>query len=282
MEANNAVFNESDYIIVQGHRIFIDINVRGCGSGCLYCYAPFHDENQQLLSEQQIVSICRYISSKYSCNNTIVSLCPNTEPLKSARSMQLVLLIIKWFADKNCFLQISTKESIPESFLEAINKLSKNNVFINISIPILHNANNIEPHAASVEQRLANFASKDLYRAVHFCLYIKPFMLSVAEQKQFIELINQYQIETVCVGVKFTSKSEIPCLSLYSKSNANAMFKKQGADICDFIEMIHKETDAHVFGSSVCCIYSSYFAKCDLELYNFERRLCNSCTLRRN
>ena len=106
----NHYFNPAKYIIYENNRVFIDISKEGCGSGCTYCYVPSKNESQKLLSIEEIEKICIYVYRKYHNKIKIVSLCPNTEPLKSSQSIELVLNIANFFSPKDCIIQISTKE----------------------------------------------------------------------------------------------------------------------------------------------------------------------------
>ncbi len=277
----NSIFNELKYIIVQEERIFIDICVRGCGSGCLYCYAPYHNEPQRLLNKKQIDAICRYVKNNYDCEKKIISLCPNTEPLKSKESIELILYIIDFFSDTDCYIQISTKEIIPEFFLKKIHHLSKSKIYINISVPSISNSDALEPNAASVEKRFNNFAMKELYYNIKFCLYIKPFVMKEWDRELYIDYIKYYQIDLVCVGPTFNNDSEVPCISLYDKDEAQKMYNTQVKSMNEFIELLRSTTNAKVFGSSICCIYNEYYNNCILELFNYSNQICKDCKLQR-
>ena len=280
--ALNDNFEVLKYIIVQDERIFIDICERGCGSGCLYCYAPSHNDAQILLDRKQIKMICAYIKDNYNFDKKIISLCPNTEPLKSKESIELVLYIIDFFSNECCYIQISTKERIPEYFLKRINVLSNPKIYINISIPVICNSSVIEPGAASVKERFDNFAMKDIYHNIHFCLYIKPFIMKEQDRNLYLEYINHYQIDTVCIGATFDKDCEVPCISLYNKDKAQKIYDLQVESINEFIELLHNTTKAKVFGSSVCRIYNQYYDICVLELFRYSEQICKDCSLQRS
>lgn len=278
----NSFFKESEYIIVQEERIFIDICERGCGSGCLYCYAPYHNDPQKLLNKKQIDAICRYIKNNYNFDKKIISLCPNTEPLKSKESIELILYIIDFFSEKDCYIQISTKEIIPEYFLKKIHDLDKSKIYINISVPSISNSDVLEPNAASVEERFNNFAMKEIYYNIKFCLYIKPFVMKEQDREVYIKYIKHYHIDIVCVGPTFNNDSEVPCISLYNKDKAQKMYHTQVESMNEFIESLRSETNAKVFGSSICCIYNEYYNDCILELFNYSNQICKDCNLQRS
>ena len=119
------------YIILQEDRIFIDICQRGCGNGCAYCYVETNNESQVLLDMIQIEQICEYIKNHVECRNRIISLCPNTEPLKTTESIRMILYIIKFFLPLGCYIQISTKERVPEYFLKELQEVDSSRIYIN-------------------------------------------------------------------------------------------------------------------------------------------------------
>lgn len=276
------VFVPENYVTYQNGRVFIDICNSGCGSACKYCYSPTCFDAQHLLSIEEIKLICEYILENYLHKIEVVSLCPNTEPLKSNKSIQLVLYIVDFFTNLDCKIQISTKEIIPLYFLDKLNSISKNNIFLNISIPLLEESSIIEPFAASIEERFKNFKKIKLFNHLSSCLYIKPFFNKKKEFPQYINLINELRIDNVCVGVKFTNSTNNPCVSLYDNVVAKDLFENQIEAILDFITEIRELTKAKVFGSSICCIKKNYKEKCDIKLYRYNELLCTDCDSERS
>lgn len=267
-----------EYIITQPNRFFIDISSKGCGNDCAYCYVETKADPQQLLTLQQIQRICEMVSSECTNHYNIISLCPNTEPLKSPDSAMLTLFIAKYFASRNCFIQISTKELIPSFFLDELNSFANGRVFINISVPHIANANTFEPNAPAVEQRMNNFKLINKYSNICSCLYIKPFSNRVAENiEDYINAINSLGIETVCVGVSFTRKGRMPCQSLHNRDIAQELYEEQRTDIDSFVTLLRANTKAKVFSSSVCCICNKNRLKCLLNLHEFDPIICADC-----
>lgn len=270
------------YIIVQNQRIFIDISVSGCGSGCAYCYVPTKYEEQKLLGINQIESICEFVRSKYDCHGRIISLCPNTEPLKTTEAIGLILYITRFFISIGSYIQISTKEKLPKYFLEELNSIAEGRIYINVSIPYLVNNEIIEPNAASVEERIQNFLKVQQYSKLNMCLYIKPFSRCTVDiQQKYINIIKAYNIKRVCVGVEFDKKGKASCQSLYNKDQAKTLFEHQHLDMDNFIEEIRKHTNAKVYGSSVCCIHDDFNMCCPLSLFEYDEFVCKDCALRK-
>lgn len=266
------------FIVKKGPRVFIDISSSGCGNGCSYCYVSSREEPQKLLDFHQIKNICELIASESNCASSIISLCPNSEPLKSTDSIERVLYIIRFFLQQGAFIQISTKELIPDYFLRSINEIAKKRLFINISIPFIRNADTIEPGAATIEDRTHNFANLVRYENLIPCLYIKPFSSTIAEYADdYINLINNYNIKYVCVGVNFRQNETVPCQSLYCSRVAKELFEKQSYGINNFIRIIRSNTTAKVFGSSVCCICNTQNTKCLIDLGKYNKFICEDC-----
>lgn len=268
------------YIIVEGERVFVDICKKGCGSKCAYCYVPQNGDKQVLLSKEQILTICKYIDEKFRRPGMIISLCPNTEPLKSKECIELILLIAKYFSSCSCYIQISTKEVVPRYFLEEMNDLERAKVYINISIPDIVNSGKLEPYAALVEERLHNFEVIKEYENINVCLYIKPFIAKREAWKRYVSLINKYKITRVCVGPQFIDNIGVPCTSLYIEEKARRIYNNQRENIKHFSQMLRKYTDAQIYSSSVCCIYNDFCDNCTLRLFRYEVNLCADCRLK--
>lgn len=266
------------YVIKCEQRLFIDICDRGCGNGCTYCYVDSKNEKQELLKLSQIQRICEYVDAEYGNAPKIISLCPNTEPLKSPESIKLILYLTRFFIPHNSYIQISTKEKIPESFLREIDRFAEGRLFINISLPYIINASAVEPGAAPLEERLQNFLDIKKYPNLNACLYIKPFSTEAYRNAQrFIEIIEKYEIDTVCVGVCFQKGTEVPCRSLYNKQIAKELFSEQAERLNDFVRELRQNTTAKVFGSSVCCIYHHFNKNCLLDIPQYDNMLCEDC-----
>lgn len=280
MKTNENCKFESKYILVKPDRIFIDICKSGCGSGCSYCYAPQHNESQVLLNINEIMLICKYIKERYNCKKRIISLCPNTEPLKSESSIKLVLYIVRYFSDLDWIVQISTKEKIPVTLLEDINSIKNACVYFNISIPTITNSKIIEPFASLVKDRLSNFDFIGKYEKITFCLYIKPFFARKKDYETYVEIINNYRIQNVCIGPLFLNNEEVPCASLYTKETVEKIYNEQLLNIVSFSKLIRDRTKAKVYNSSVCCIYNKFFTQCVLELFYSDASLCDDCILK--
>ena len=271
-------FNVTDYFTILDGRIFFDISYSGCGSNCSYCYVDTKNDKQHLLSFERIRYICDYIEDNFHPRKYIISLCPNTEPLKSDKSASFILYIARYFLERDNFIQISTKEKIDTSFLDKINSISDGRVYIHISIPFLDNTEKIEPFAAPVNCRLENFILGKKYNSVHFVLYIKPYSQKTNENMlRYVQVINKYDIQNVCVGVRFEAMNQMPCISLYDPLLANRMMSNQKDHIVKFIDYLREFSSAKVYCSSTCIINCDSKNDCSFKLFNYSSSLCADC-----
>lgn len=275
----------SKYIQMFDKRIFFDVASDGCGSGCVYCFSKHPAFRQVLLSEKMINSICDEIISLPNCNETIISLCPNTEPMKSKESRELVKLIICRLASNVKFIQIATKEEIPISFLEFLNRKAKfeGQIRISISLPYLHNVDIIEPNAADIFSRIKNFSNIKKYSNLVSILYLRPFNKQMLMDKfEYTKLINDYNPDNICLGAEFVPRvdGEQLCTYMYNTQLAPEIFERaEIEDIFEFAEYLRRETHCEVFYSSICNIANCSNYGCILDLKKYDSRYCKDCKL---
>lgn len=273
------------FIQIYDKRIFIDVASNGCGNGCVYCFTQNPEKPQTLLNVSTIDSICNEILKLPDCKNCIVSLCPNTEPMKSEESRQRVLRIIKKLIDTVKFIQIATKELIPESYLKDLNAISKRKgqIRISISLPYLNSAQILEPGASTVRDRLKNFENIKNHHNLISVLYLRPFNKQMIVDKDlYVNIINQYQPDNICLGAEFVPKVENDqqCTYMYDKSLRPSIFEKPEKDeIFNFADFLRKNTNCKVFYSSVCNIANCSDYGCILTLGEHDIRYCKDCEL---
>jgi len=89
------------HIKLEKNRAFIDIATYGCGFGCEYCYTEGKKDRQVLLTQEQLLfSLNITRTSSYfekGRNGSVITLCPNTEPLMTNSVSALGLNIISPF-----------------------------------------------------------------------------------------------------------------------------------------------------------------------------------------
>ncbi len=266
-------------------RYLIDIASYGCGSGCSYCYVAGRGEPQILLKRGEIASSCAAIAADTNyTENSLISLCPNTEPFKSEAAAGLVLEIIKFFSKRLNPIQLSTKELIDPEVLKAMSQLSeyKNQICINISLPLISRIEQMEPFAADYHGRRRNFANIKKYHDLCSCLYIKPFIeATFLDLTQYIELIFGSEPDYICVGPHFSVQGDEPCLTLYDPGKSRDIFEKGYFDrLMEFSKTLSEVSGNPVFFSSTC-VTAEMFPRCGckMKLYNVSESLCGDCKL---
>ena len=180
----------------------------------------------------------------------------------------------------HCYVQISTKEYIPDSLFQKLDLLSRiNPIYINISMPFLNTAT-IEPHAADVQRRIANIKRANDYLHIKCGLYIKPFTYSaLINVSQYINIIQQNTPDYVCVGIFFDKDTILPCATLYHSDIALNAITKQAALLFDFANQIRSNLNIPVVFSSICAISQFDIQQCTLHLWEYQKGICQECAL---
>ncbi len=280
--SNNPI---SPYLQIFQKRIFFDIASDGCGSGCVYCFSK-HPQNKQIfLSQETLDILCDRICEIPDCQEYILSFCPNTEPMKSDKSRQLVYYVIERLHAHVKFIQIATKENIPVAYLQKLDALvhTPSKIRISISVPYLDNAALIEPNAASVDLRLQNFRNIKAFPSLCSILYLRPFNAQMIQnQDRYVEIIKTFEPDEICVGAEFVPKvdSQQLCTFMYDHNLAPAIFTQAGLDnVFAFAACLRSKTHRKIFFSSVCNIANQSDYGCILNLYNYDHRYCDDCEI---
>ncbi|WP_285827962.1 hypothetical protein [Bacteroides acidifaciens] len=280
--ANN---NISEYLQIFDKRIFFDVSSNGCGSNCIYCFTKNPGMPQELLSTEVIHELCTQIKKLRECSESIISLCPNTEPLKSNDSRLLVFQIIQELSPYVKFIQISTKEYIPIDFLERLDYLADKprKIRISVSLPYLNFTDRIEPGAAPIRERLQNFENIKRFPGISSILYLRPFnQQMISDRELYIDVIRKCQPDDICLGAEFVPKvnDDQLCTFMYNNNLAVDIFKCANIDdIFSFAEYLRQKVKRKVFFSSVCNIANCSDYGCILKLYNYDKRYCLDCCI---
>lgn len=179
------ILTDHNMITFSDGRIFIDV-ARGCGNGCKYCYCQDKNEPQLVFDQETIIKtvqsiFCdnRFYKGK---NGTLVSLCPHTEPFKSCDSTMAIISLIELFLPYGNRIQISTKEVIPDIFIDKIRKTKMDieQLTLFVSVSSLNSYKIDEPFAADIQDRLNNIDRLNNSK-INNCLYIKPYLMQEDE-----------------------------------------------------------------------------------------------------
>ncbi len=261
-------------------RIFIDVAYYGCGSGCKYCYVTSASENQVLASYEDLTQVVKYLNRHYQNKKCIISFCPNTEPFKTKDSIDRVLFVLRGLQVGKYNVQISTKEYICDTLLNELNILAKHNaIFINVSMPFL-DMKEIEPDAANIKERISNIERIQRYSYLNCGLYIKPCsQKAINDVEKYIAIVNQTKPDYICIGVAFDKKMDFPCATLHRENDAMIIISAQKDLIIKFAQKIKASVQCPVVYSSICAIFQKNCCNCFLDLWHYDKSLCDSCNV---
>jgi hypothetical protein len=142
---------------------------------------------------------------------TMLSLSPNSEPLKTAQSVDFTQQALHMFLPLGNPVQIPTKEAVPQDLVDTIDLQTtyEGQVVIFTSLSSMKKADRLEPNAAPVEVRIAN-AYQLVGAMCRTCAYIKPFLRSaLSEVDEFIAHLSLAPYDYICVGMRYQAASAL-------------------------------------------------------------------------
>lgn len=193
-------------IIVSGNRERVFINTAiGCEAQCHYCYLP-NIGIEKIDNNIDKLDIIEEIEKREKMgefikgpSGTIVSFGCFTE-CWNKKTKDLTMQVLLYFFNKGNYIQIATKEYIEEKDIIFLceNLMYKNQLTINISLPVFYEAKQIEPNAEIVEKRIENFRYNEKY-GIDIILYIKPVIenITIGNKDVYIKLIKQHKLKVV-------------------------------------------------------------------------------------
>ncbi len=197
---------KAENLLVSGEqkRLFVNTGI-GCEGGCKYCYLPhigISDIDRDIDKMDIIKEVERREKSGEfikGSKGTIVSFGCFTECWnENVRKLTIELLL--YFINKGNYIQMATKEYIEQKDIEFLSKhlKFKNQLTINVSLPVYYKAKQIEPNTEEVNKRIENFRYNKYY-GMDVVLYIKPVLENVTIKNLDIykNLINKYELKAI-------------------------------------------------------------------------------------
>lgn len=196
-------------------RVFVDFSVKGCGSGCSYCYIEDPGGQATYLGEAEFAELVDDLvrSPQFQSGRlgTLVSISPGTEPLKTATSQAYTAALLDRILPLGNPIQLPTKEVVPDWIIplarESVQYAGQLVLFL--SLATATRASRLEPGAAPVVDRLKN---AELVRGtgIRSCAYIKPFLRpAYSEIDEFVELLNDTGPDFICVGMRYHAEQSL-------------------------------------------------------------------------
>lgn len=219
------------YVYGTKERIFVNTTI-GCRAACKYCYLPSIRSNLKL-SRTSCKEVIRTIEGMNEFipgeGNTVLSIGCYSECM-FPDNIQDTLEIITYFIKKRNYIQLSTKQIIPEAFCKTLSEESvfNNQINIYISMPTYSRIDKIEPGTAELKERIENISRCKKY-GLNVILYIKPFLERITSEdiNYYIDLVKRYNIPVVIgsyLGVEKTKHvADVGEYLLFEKETSEEM-----------------------------------------------------------
>lgn len=188
----------------QQDRLFINTGL-GCKCGCQYCYLPDIGIGEVVRNIDKSIIIDEIERREKDgefitgAQGTIVSFGCFTECWDNS-TRKLTLEMLLYVLDKGNYIQISTKEFIEKKDIELLcsHLMFRNQLTINVSIPVYYESKQIEPNAEDVNRRIENFKYNKRY-GMDVLLYIKPFLedITMGSLDVYRKLIQRYELSVI-------------------------------------------------------------------------------------
>ncbi|MBD5479228.1 MAG: hypothetical protein HDR14_08045 [Lachnospiraceae bacterium] len=242
-------------LLVSGHqdRLFINTGI-GCEGGCQYCYLPKIGIGEVIRNVDKAVIIEEVEKREKNgefikgAQGTIVSFGCFTECWdKSIRKLTLEMLL--YFLSKGNYIQISTKKFIGQKEIELLcsHLMFRNQLTINVSMPVYYDAKQIEPNTEDVNKRIENFKYNKQY-GMDVILYIKPVLedITIGSLDVYRQLIQRYDLSVVVGKYLHVDGGKEGCVQVVGNQE---MWQKESRQQRELVEILRKTTK--VYESSV-------------------------------
>lgn len=188
-------------MIHEGERIFLRMAQSGCGAGCSYCYIDKPKEPAQYFPDSQIdkwVAEVREVSP-----NSIVAIGCDTDPFITPQAIDIALRYLEALESVDSHVQISTKFAVPKRVAEKLDSWAGGSrPIVFTSITTIEKASVVEPHAATIEQRLKNFSIERVQWKS--CALVKPILhLASEDLDDLCQRLIKYRPDCIVLGARY-------------------------------------------------------------------------------
>lgn len=240
-------------------RAFLPISTSGCGSGCKYCFISDPDGQPNYVAPAEIdASLSELLSSpdfSPGVNGTLLSLAPETEPMRGERSIALLNQYLAELLPLGNPIQIATKERVPTDWWEHVLDCAQLVLFTSFST--LLRAERIEPRAAAPNTRLLNFDLPTTGKARQVAL-IKPFLRQTArELEEFATAFMQHMPDAQCVGIQYVANKSDRSERLHHPLFEGWTSPPPSSLLHEFAGALRERLNIPTFHNSTCV--SAYF-----------------------
>lgn len=224
-------------------RVFVN-NVIGCDYKCSYCYlSNIGIWKKEIYTPDEVVAEFERLPG-ITADKYIISIGCYAECMEKD-NFENILKIVRYFAQKKYYIQISTKSRIEEKWLEELERVLEfsGQLHIFVSIPTLSQTNIYENGIANIRDRLLNFKYQSKEGKICIYMYIKPYLTNITNQDidKYLDLVKEYKMEVV-VGNRFDfGISEGTPVQV----GKNKMYESESDDMEGFILKLKQVTNVY-------------------------------------
>lgn len=224
-------------------RVFVN-NVIGCDCNCTYCY--LHDIGiwkREVYTTDEVVAEFERLDN-VNPENYIISIGCYAECIEE-RNILRVIDMVKYFAQKKYYIQISTKNRIKEKWFKDLEKvlIFPKQLSIYVSMPTLSQTDKYERGAADIRDRVLNFEYISQSEKICIYMYIKPYLAGVTyeDSESYVKLAKKYGMQII-VGNRFNFDiSEGTAVQV----GKNKMYEAESDDMEEFVLKLQDVTKVY-------------------------------------
>jgi radical SAM domain protein len=201
-----------EFVYGSKDRIFVNTDI-GCKAKCSYCYLPHlvNQDNIRAISAQEaIIFVKNNPLFEKGEEGTILSIGCYSECLDKGNVLKTNELI-KHFISYGNYIQLATKQEIPQIIIDTIlqHRKFEHQVSIYVSMPTMSAIKQLEEGTASVDTRLRNI-KRCVISSIPVVLYIKPFIEGITDKDTdaFLKILRESNIPVIIGDFLSTSSSE--------------------------------------------------------------------------
>lgn len=224
-------------------RVFVN-NIIGCDFECSYCY--LHDigiwKREKYTTDDVIAEFERLHGinpDEYIISIGCYAECMMEENISS------VIEMVKYFANKGYYIQISTKSQIKKEWLLDLEQvlLFPKQLNIYVSMPTLSQTNDFESGATNIQNRILNFDYVSSGDKICMYMYIKPYLTGITDQDidDYLKLAKKYSMKII-VGNKFNFDV---LEGTFVQVGKNKMYETESDGMEEFISQLQLVADVY-------------------------------------
>ncbi len=200
-----------EFVYGKKERMFINTEI-GCRAKCSYCYLPNLQQHQKRIDSISSHDACGFVERNplfhRGEDGTILSIGCYSECFTETNILKTKEIIEQLMPYGN-YIQLATKQEVPQSIIDAIihHRRFEQQVIIYISIPTISAKDQLEEGTSPIRIRIRNI-KRCVLNDIPVVLYIKPFIEGVTNKdiRLFMDISRNNNISVV-IGERLTVMS---------------------------------------------------------------------------